>query len=64
MGAFSSFRRAATILDAAFSYGVQDGTDLAINVSNRLDEQHVVGSGTADYCNPGREIQATLRHRF
>nr|WP_246185023.1 TonB-dependent siderophore receptor [Paracoccus aestuariivivens] len=55
---------AATLLDAAFTYEVQDGTDLAINVSNLLDEQHVVGGASAYYYNPGREIQATLRHRF
>jgi iron complex outermembrane receptor protein len=51
-------------LDAAFSYQVQDNTSLAVNVSNLLDDQHVVGRGTADYYNPGREISATLRHRF
>ncbi|WP_234854482.1 TonB-dependent siderophore receptor [Paracoccus everestensis] len=55
---------ASTTLDAAFSYQVQDNTSLAVNVSNLLDDQHVVGRGTADYYNPGREISATLRHRF
>ncbi|MDS9469150.1 TonB-dependent siderophore receptor [Paracoccus sp. MBLB3053] len=55
---------ATTLLDAAFTYEVQDGTDLAINVSNLLDEQHVAGAGTNYSYNPGREIQATLRHRF
>lgn len=55
---------AVTTLDAAFTYQVQDNTTLAINVSNLLDEQHVVGKGTADYYNAGREITATLRHRF
>lgn len=55
---------AATILDAAFSYQVREDTDLAINVSNLLDEQHIVGSGTADYYNPGRNVAVTLRHRF
>lgn len=56
--------QASTVLDAAFTYQVQEGTDLQINVSNLLDEQHVAGRGTADYYNPGREFQATLRHRF
>ena len=55
---------ASVTLDAAFSYQVQDNTSLAVNVSNLLDDQHVVGRGTADYYNPGREISATLRHRF
>ncbi|MFH5773370.1 TonB-dependent siderophore receptor [Paracoccus sp. NGMCC 1.201697] len=56
--------KAMTTLDAAFTYRVQDNTEIAINVSNLLDEQYVVGSGTADYYNPGRAIQATLRHSF
>ncbi|WP_188714528.1 TonB-dependent siderophore receptor [Paracoccus acridae] len=51
-------------LDAAFNYQVQDNTNLAVNVSNVLDEQHVVGRGTADYYNPGREVAVTLRHSF
>lgn len=55
---------ATTLLDAAFTYDVADNTGLAINVSNLLDEQHVVGSGTADYYNPGRTISATLRRTW
>lgn len=55
---------AATLLDLAFSYQVQDNTDLTLHVSNLLDEQHVVGSGTADYYNPGRQISATLSRRW
>jgi iron complex outermembrane receptor protein len=51
-------------IDAAFNYQVQDNTNLAINVTNLLDNQHVVGRGTADYYNPGREIAVTLRHSF
>jgi iron complex outermembrane receptor protein len=51
-------------LDAAFNYQVQDNTNLAVNVTNLLDDQHVVGRGTADYYNPGREIAVTLRHTF
>ncbi|WP_323033466.1 TonB-dependent receptor domain-containing protein [Paracoccus sp. (in: a-proteobacteria)] len=49
-------------LDAAFSYKVQENTSLAVNISNLLDEQHVVGRGTADYYNPGRTVAVTLRH--
>ncbi|WP_353220787.1 TonB-dependent siderophore receptor [Salinisphaera sp. S4-8] len=55
---------AATLFDAAFSYALADNTDLAVNVRNLLDEQHVVGSGTADYYNPGREITAKLSYRW
>lgn len=55
---------ATTTIDAAFTYEVQEGTDLAVNISNLLDEQHVVGRGTAAYYNPGREITATLRHTW
>ncbi|UAW97190.1 TonB-dependent siderophore receptor [Halopseudomonas nanhaiensis] len=52
----------ATLFDAAFSYEIGQGTEVAVNVSNLFDEQHVVGSGTADYYNPGREIKATLSY--
>ncbi|TKA98156.1 TonB-dependent siderophore receptor [Cereibacter changlensis] len=55
---------ATTLFDAAFTYEVTENTGLALNVSNLLDEQHVVGSGTADYYNPGRTITATLRRTW
>lgn len=55
---------AATLFDAAFNYRIFRDTDLAINVSNLLDEQHVVGSGTADYYNPGREITAKVSYNW
>ncbi|WEF24501.1 TonB-dependent siderophore receptor [Paracoccus sp. S3-43] len=51
-------------LDAAFTYQVQENTNLAVNISNLLDDQHVVGSGTADYYNPGRAVAVTLRHTW
>ena len=54
----------ATLFDAAFNYEIAKGTDLAINVSNLLDEQHVVGSGTADYYNPGREVTAKVSYNW
>lgn len=54
----------AITLDAAFNYQVQDSTTLAVNITNLLDEQHVVGSFTADYYNPGRAVAVTLRHAF
>lgn len=47
-----------TLFDAALNYKIAKGTDLALNVSNLFDEQHVVGSGTANYYNPGREVTA------
>ncbi|MGO2054845.1 MAG: TonB-dependent receptor domain-containing protein, partial [Halomonadaceae bacterium] len=53
---------AATLFDAAFSYQLTKDADLAVNVSNLLDEQHVVGSSTADYYNPGREISAKVSY--
>src|SRR3990167_7140149 len=49
---------------AAFNYQIAKDTDLAVNVSNLLDEQHVVGSGTADYYNPGRELTAKLSYSW
>lgn len=55
---------ATTLFDAAFKYQIVKGTDLALNVSNLLDEQHVVGSGTADFYNPGREITAKLSYSW
>ncbi|TDF82390.1 TonB-dependent siderophore receptor [Pseudomonas sp. H9] len=53
-----------TLFDAAFNYQIAKGTDLAVNVSNLFDEQHVVGSGTADYYNPGREITAKVSYNW
>jgi TonB-dependent siderophore receptor len=51
----------ATLFDASFAYEIADNTDLELHVSNLFDEQHVVGSGTANYYNPGRDISLTLR---
>ncbi len=55
---------ATTLFDAAFNYQIVENTELAVNISNLLDEQHVVGSGTADYYNPGREITAKLSYNW
>ncbi len=60
----TSKSESATLFDGAFNYQIAKGTDLAINVSNLLDEQHVVGSGTADYYNPGREITAKVSYNW
>lgn len=53
-----------TLFDAALNYKIYKGTDLALNVSNLLDEQHVVGSGTANFYNPGREITAKVSYNW
>ncbi|MDP5307314.1 TonB-dependent siderophore receptor [Paracoccus spongiarum] len=55
---------AAILLDAAFSHDLTDDTQVALNIRNLTDEKHVVGRGSADYYNPGREVALTLRHRF
>lgn len=60
----SSKSEAATIFDAAFNYQITQGVDLTANVSNLFDEQHVVGSGTANYYNPGREIVAKVSYSW
>ncbi|WP_027595064.1 TonB-dependent siderophore receptor [Pseudomonas sp. LAIL14HWK12:I7] len=53
-----------TLFDAALNYKIAKGTDLALNVSNLFDEQHVVGAGTANYYNPGREVTAKLSYSW
>lgn len=55
---------ATTLFDAAFNYQIVKGTDLALNVSNLFDEQHVVGRGSANYYNPGREITAKVSYNW
>lgn len=55
---------ATTLFDAAFNYNIAKGTDLALNVSNLMNEQHVVGTGTANYYNPGREVTAKLSYNW
>lgn len=53
-----------TLFDTVFKYQIVKGTDLAINVSNLFDEQHVVGRGSANYYNPGREITAKVSYNW
>ncbi|MBK4987414.1 TonB-dependent siderophore receptor [Pseudomonas sp. S36] len=53
-----------TLFDAALKYRIAKGTDLALNVSNLFDEQHVVGAGTADYYNPAREVTARVSYSW
>lgn len=55
----------ATILfDASAGYAVTENLDIRVNVSNLLDDQHVVGSGTANYYNSGRLVTASLRYTW
>ncbi|WP_299844056.1 TonB-dependent siderophore receptor [uncultured Jannaschia sp.] len=53
------------IVDAALGYGLTDTTEMRLNVSNLLDEQHVAQKGfSANYYNPGREVALTLSHTW
>ncbi|MEC9431889.1 MAG: TonB-dependent siderophore receptor [Pseudomonadota bacterium] len=52
----------AVLFDLSFGYQLTENAEFRLNVTNLLDEQHVVGSGTADYYNPGRRITASLRY--
>ncbi|WP_296593039.1 TonB-dependent siderophore receptor [Methylophaga sp.] len=54
----------ATLVDSSFSYEFYQNTDLTVYVRNLFDEQHVVGSGTANYYNPGREVLATVNYNW
>ena len=54
----------ATLFDAALSYQVVENTDLTVNVNNVFDEQHVVGTGTANYYNPGRAVTAKVSYQW
>ncbi len=54
----------ATLFDAAFDYRIVQNTDFTVNVSNIFDEQHVVGTGTANYYNAGREVRAKVSYRW
>lgn len=58
----------AIIFDAAFTYDIQENTNLQLNVSNIFDEQHAVttssgGFGTT-YYNPGRTATLTLKQTW
>ncbi|WP_456297033.1 TonB-dependent siderophore receptor [Vibrio sp. AK197] len=55
---------AATLLDAAFAYRFTKDASLSVNVHNLTDEQHVVGSGTADFYNPGRSFNASVSYAW
>lgn len=40
---------AAILLDATFAYCMAEAANLLTHVDNLTDEQHIAGSGTADY---------------
>ncbi|ESR24520.1 TonB-dependent siderophore receptor [Lutibaculum baratangense] len=53
------------VLDANMSYEVSENTELALNVTNLLNEKHVAYGGFgADFYNPGRAAYLTLRHSW
>lgn len=53
------------LLDAAYSYQVNDQTSLSVNVSNLTDETYSAYGGLyADFYNAGREVSATLRRSW
>lgn len=54
----------ALLVDASVAFDLSDSASMQLNVSNLFDEQHVVGSGTADYYNPGREVSLNLTKRW
>ena len=51
----------ALLVDGSLAVDLTDSAALELSVSNLFDEQHIVGSGTADYYNPGRAFGLTLR---
>ncbi|WP_097057764.1 TonB-dependent siderophore receptor [Alloalcanivorax xenomutans] len=53
-----------TLFDASLGYQLIKNVDVSVNVQNLFNEQHVVGSGTANYYNPGREIMAKVGYRW
>jgi iron complex outermembrane receptor protein len=55
---------AAILFDASYGYDLTQQTKLSLNISNLLDKQYVVGSGTANYYNPGRNISLKLDHSW
>lgn len=60
----TSKSEAATLLDAAFAYRINKAASFSLNVHNLTDKQYVVGSGTANYYNPGRSLNAALQYSW
>ncbi|WP_084717370.1 TonB-dependent siderophore receptor [Vibrio rhizosphaerae] len=55
---------AAMLFDAAFAYRVSKSAQLSFHVHNLTDKQYVVGSGTANYYNPGRSLNAAFNYSW
>ncbi|MGO2513387.1 TonB-dependent siderophore receptor [Marinomonas polaris] len=60
----TSKSEATVLFDASFSYNLSKDTNVSMNISNILDEQHQVGGFTAAYYNPSRDITLTLNHSW
>jgi iron complex outermembrane receptor protein len=60
----TSKSEAAMLFDAAFAYRISKSAQLSLNVHNLADKQYVVGSGTANYYNPGRSFNAALNYSW
>ncbi len=60
----TSKSEAAMLFDAAFAYRISESAQLSLNVHNLTDKQYVVGSGTANYYNPGRSFNASLNYSW
>ncbi len=54
----------ATLFDAAFAYHMSKSAQLSLHVQNVTDKQYVVGSGTANYYNPGRSFNASFNYAW
>lgn len=55
----------AIVVDAAYTYQIQENTTFQLNVSNVFDEKHIANDdGGAYYYNPGRAIYASLRQTW
>lgn len=53
------------VFDASFTYDIVENAQLALNISNLLDEKHVAFGGFgANFYNPGREVSLTLRNTW
>lgn len=60
----TSKSEAAVLFDASFSYDLSKATNVSMNISNILNEQHQVGGFTAAYYNPSRDMTVTLNHSW
>ena len=55
----------AVIFDASYTYQVTENVAVDVIVNNVFDEKHVAYGGFgADFYNPGRSVNATLRYMW